>query len=48
MKFSSLRKIESFFGEAVYNNSTDNIIDERRLTQLEDYNNRINTDISWN
>ena len=28
----------------MYNNSNDNLIDERRLKQLEDYNNRINTD----
>ena len=34
-------KIESFFGEDVYNNSYDNSIDERRVNQVEDYNNRI-------
>lgn len=37
-------KIESFFGEAVYNNSNDTLDDERRLNQLEDWNNRINID----
>lgn len=37
-------KIESFFGENVYNYSNDNLMDERRIRQLEYYNNRINTD----
>lgn len=35
-------KIESFFGEAVYNNSNDTLMDERRLNKLKDCNNKIN------
>ena len=34
-------KMENFFGNAVYNNSNDNFMDERRINQIEDYNDRI-------
>ena len=38
------RKIESIFGETVYNNSNDNYITERRLNKIVDYNSRIDID----